>query len=504
MAVLGSGAGGSLVASELAHAGLSVIVLEKGRHVRHEDMTQREFEMSARLLTDDLYHPAEGNGTRIPILRGECLGGSSVIADAICHDPPESLLASWAKRGLASYDPSRPEIAEHLAAVKRAQSIGSVRPETVNVNNRIFRLALERSGYSGRLVERNLPDGTCRQSGFCFQGCLYGDKQSALNTYVPAGVAKGATFLTECIVDRIEQPERRGMLRVLAKSSDRSLGGPADAADPIVVSLTARRVVLAAGAIETPRILLRSGAPFDVDGLSGSGLSMHYQTFVLGWLPGVKVRAFEGLPVSYECDEFARWRDGGKPRVDTATGFWFHAAFSHPWNFSTTFRFYGQDALEMMEHYDEIAGIMVYVTSASRGRVRADKVSFDIGTDDQRTLRVATQIGAGLLFKAGARKVWTAARPAVLEKPEDLRLLREGPGYLSRDAFLYTTHPMGGATMGAAGSSVCDEDGQVHGVPGLYVADASAFPTPIGAPPYVTVMLHARKVAMAMLGKKAA
>ncbi|MFN7975013.1 MAG: GMC family oxidoreductase [Acidobacteriota bacterium] len=493
--VIGSGTGGSLVAAELALAGRSVVVLEKGRHVPHEAMTQREFEMSARLYNDDLFRPAEGSGTRIPIVRGECLGGGSVVADAICHDPPPSLLASWAAMGLGSFHPDRPEIAAHLAAVRKVQRIGPVRPETMNLNNRTFKLAVERSGYSGRLVERNLPDGTCRQAGFCVQGCQYGDKQSALNTYIPSAIASGAAFLTECAVDRVER-SAGGPFVVRATCRDRSIDpSPAGAAPPpLAVSLTCKRLVLAAGAIETPRVLLRSGT-LDAAGLAGKGLSMHYQTFLLGHVPGVKVRGFEGLPVAYQCDEFSGWTRA-RSVPGAASTFWFDAAFSHPWNLATTFRFYGAPLLEIMDHYEELLGIMVYVTAKSRGSISESAVRFDIGDDDARTLRVATQIGAGLLFKVGARKVWTGATQSVLAEPADLARIREGAGYGSRDAFLYTSHPMGGACMGAdAASSVCDEHGQVHGVPGLFVAVASAFPTPIGAPPYVSVMLHARRVA---------
>jgi choline dehydrogenase-like flavoprotein len=61
---------------------------------------------------------------------------------------------------------------------------------------------------------------------------------------------------------------------------------------------------------------------------------------------------------------------------------------------------------------------------------------------------------------------------------------------------LFTAHQMGSCRMGAsARTSVADPYGQVHGVPGLYIADASGFPTASGVNPMLTVMALAHRVA---------
>ena len=496
--VVGSGAGGALVAAKLAEAGLSVVVLERGCHVPHEAMSQREFEMAARLMSRELYAPAEGRGARVPIVRGECVGGSSVIADAICHDPPAALLERWASMGLDGFAPSA-ALARLLAEVKADQSIGPVRPEMVNRNNAIFALARERSGYAGGLVERNLVDGACRGAGFCAQGCRYADKRSSLATHLPRAVAAGAVVLAECAVGTVV-PATVGFT-VTAESRPRDVALRADPEALLAVTLACKRVVLAAGAIETPRLLRRSHASFDPFHLAGIGLSLHYQTFVAAHLPGVEVRGFEGLPVSHTMSHFAGW--DGADRDQEGGRFWIDAAFSHPWNLATTFSCHGAELVSLMDGYDQLAGAMVYVPARGRGRVLDDSVRFDVSDEDDRTLRVATAVAAGMFFKVGAAAVYIGSAPTPLRAPADLATIMSGPGFLARDAIIWSSHPMGGAAMGVEpSSSLVDQHGESHHARGLHVADASAFPTPVGAPPYVTVLLHARKVVTRILERE--
>lgn len=500
--VIGSGAGGSVVACELARSGKKVLVLERGKHYRREDMTMREFEMFAKLFDPDIFHTVGEPETSLPLLRGDCLGGSTLLADAICFDPPSGVLRVWERMGMPTLAPDHPLMRDSIAYVKQSQQIAPVTEAMVNLNNRLLREACKRSGYLGQRIERNITGGECRGAGFCSQGCPYGDKKDSLENFIPWADRAGATFLTECGVKGIEllsgqlpdrvSPGSRFLIQAEARSRD--LSTPMAAA-PIPIAVRARNVILCAGAIGSPRIVLQGPSSFNRTGQAGRNLRLHYHTPVAAQWENLEIDAFLGVPGSYECTEFCDVRLGEPGYDGSRHGFWMEASFAHPWNLATSFDFAGKAMVEMMDHYRRLAFLLLHVRGDSVGRVTKTGVSFKISPEDNERMVLGARVAAGLYFKIGAAKVYVAAAPHILERPEDIRHIGEGGGYRSRSAITWSAHLMGGLCMGAdPEKSATNENGEIHGVKGLYAADASLFPTALGIHPYVAVMALAKKV----------
>ncbi len=91
--VIGSGAGGAVVAAELAEAGRSVVVLEQGHYWTAVDFTQREEEMLPRLFEESgMRQTVDGAFT---ILQGRNVGGSTVHNLCYCFRAPDPILRMW-------------------------------------------------------------------------------------------------------------------------------------------------------------------------------------------------------------------------------------------------------------------------------------------------------------------------------------------------------------------------------------------------------------------------
>jgi choline dehydrogenase-like flavoprotein len=176
--VIGSGAGGSVVAYHLARAGERVLVLERGKHVRPADMSDNELDMVSRLYKDG------GSQTNTDadmfVLQGQCVGGSTVLTNAVCFRLPEDIRAAFASTG---FELPRGELHR---AFDRVESVLNVHDlEHALYNPASFRMieGMARLGLRpGRFRKAML---NCIGCGFCNMGCRFGRKLDASMTWVP-------------------------------------------------------------------------------------------------------------------------------------------------------------------------------------------------------------------------------------------------------------------------------------------------------------------------------
>src|SRR5262249_25627161 len=227
----------------------------------------------------------------IIILQGRNVGGSTVHNLCYCFRTPAPILDKW-RREDGVRDLSYADLVPSFERVETMLKVKPIQPHEVNTLNGKIREGCEKLGYHGMVTNHNREN--CTTSGFCLLGCPFDAKQSMLITYIPAASAAGARIYADCPVRRMVARGDR-VQAVEAVVVDR-LGRPRHA-----VRVEARVVVLSAGAINSPQILLNSG----VANSSGQvGLNLHLHPSVL--LAGVydeDIYGYRGIPQSYYVDE---------------------------------------------------------------------------------------------------------------------------------------------------------------------------------------------------------
>jgi choline dehydrogenase-like flavoprotein len=481
--VIGSGGGGAVAAAELAAGGRSVVVLEQGAHWTSRDFTQREEEMLPRLFEEaGMRQTADG---AITILQGRNVGGSTVHNLCYTFRTPEPILALWREEhGLEDLTPEA--LAPSFERVEGGLRVKPIREDEVNALNRIVRRGAETLGWSG-FVTRHNREG-CIGAGYCILGCSYDAKQSMLVTYVPRLEQAGARLLARARAERIEVEGGR-VRRVLGHAvDDAGRSGP-----PFVVE--AKAVVLAAGAVASPEILLRSGLGGSA-GAVGEHLHLHPSVIVQG-IFDEEIHPYRGIPQSYYVDEFIDLEK------DPHSGTVLMPIAGFPILTAANLPGFGREQFRWLRAFSRSAGVLALLHDRSTGRVRPGptpgrpEIRYALDSEDRRQLAEGVGHCAELLLAAGAREVLVPyfADPLVLRPGDDVgvvgrRGIREGQIPIA------STHPQSTCRMGAdPRSSVVNAFGESHEVRGLFVADMSVFPTSLGAPPQITTAALADRTA---------
>jgi choline dehydrogenase-like flavoprotein len=479
--VIGSGGGGAVAAAELAAAGRSVVVLEQGHHWTSRDFTQREDEMLPRLFEEaGMRQTADGSVT---LLQGRCVGGSTVHNLCYAFRTPPGILRLWREaHGLPSLTEAALE--PSFARVERNLMVKPIQEHEVNALNAALRRGAERLGWSG-FVTRHNREG-CVRAGYCILGCSYDAKQSMLVTYVPRADAAGARIFANARAERIEA--EGGRVR-------RVLGHAVDDAGEIYgsIEVTAKVVVLAAGAIASPDLLLRSGlgGPH-----VGRHLHLHPSVMAAGFWDE-PLHAYRGIPQSFYIDEFIDLD------ADPHTGTILMPISGFPVLTAVTLPGFGRRHFEILRGFAAMGGLLALLHDQSEGTVEPGpslsrpRIQYALTEADRAQLTTGLRHCAEGLFAAGARRVVLphVADPRVLEPGDDLAAIEQTP-VREGEVPLASTHPQSTCRMGAsAADSVVNAFGECHEVPGLFVADMSVFPTSLGAPPQITTAALADRTA---------
>jgi choline dehydrogenase-like flavoprotein len=461
--VVGAGAGGAVVAAELAEGGADVIVLEQGPRHDPDSFSARPPEMLARLYRDGGQTTTIGNPPIVlPLGRG--IGGTTLVNSGTCFRTPPHVLSRWAREFGLELDEET--LRPCFERVEAALSVAEVTPELAGANAAVARRGAERLGWSHGYLRRNARG--CVGSGVCAFGCPTSAKQHTGITYMPRAAAAGARIVTGADVRSIDV---RG---------GRAEGVTARAADGGTIEVRSPRVVLAAGAIHTPLLLERSEIA-DASGQRGRNLSLHPATAAFALMEET-VDMARGVPQSFYVDEFA---EQGIV-LEGVAGPPAYAAMSLPLT--------GERHARAMAEYPRLAQFGLMVSDSSRGRIVSvagrPLIRYRLCREDLARFRVGLARLGELFEAAGAREVYLPLPPAVTPaaaKGRDLRLM----------AF----HPLGTARADARSThGVCDGCLAVHGVRGLYIADGSVVPSSLGVNPQLTIMALATRLAQGLLG----
>jgi choline dehydrogenase-like flavoprotein len=483
--VVGSGAGGAVVAAELQRAGHEVLLLEEGGHFTSKDFRMQEADAFPMLYQDAGLRTTTDYA--ISILQGRAVGGSTVVNWTTCFRTPAWVLDHWRVRhAVVNLDEAALE--PHWRAVEERLNIHKTPETELNRNNRLLLDGCRALGWQAETTRRNVR--ACQNSGYCGMGCPVDAKQSMLVTYIPDALAGGATILSRCRVDTLAFEGRtiRALHATLLDDTGRTPTGRR-------VTVRAKRFVLAAGAMGTPAILLRSGVD---DPAVGKRTFLHPVVVSIGVYDD-PVLACYGAPQSMASHQFVH--RGGK------SGFVMEAAPLHPVLMATAAPGFGADHRSAMEQFANCAphvALMVdgFFPDETGGTVTlrplgAPVLDYAVPPRIQEAMREAQVRLAEAQFASGAKAVFTTHEPAVrLHTPRDISKLWQA-SFAPLHLTMLSAHVMGGCPMGEdpVRAFVRCGDLRAHRFDNLHVVDGSVFPTSLGVNPQLSIYGLAHRAA---------
>ncbi|MDQ3742747.1 MAG: FAD-dependent oxidoreductase [Actinomycetota bacterium] len=486
--VVGSGAGGAVVAARLAEQGMKVVVLEAGGYFNEADFNQVEVWAHQNLYWRG--GPTPTGDMNVTLQAGFCLGGGTTVNWTNSLRTKDWVREQWAtEHGLE--DVATDAFDRHLDAVwERLQVNGDC--SELNRPQQAMRRGAEALGWNFATVTRNWDRSRHdpAMAGYMGFGDQSGAKQSTLKTYLQDAADRGAQVVPQCWAERVIVEDGRAA-GVEATWSDRL----DPSRPPVKVTVRAPQVVVAAGALESPALLLRSGIGGPA---TGQYLRLHPCTATIGDY-GEDMQSWWGPPHAGLVNEFANAEDGygfllEGVQYTTALG-----ASAVPFTS-------GRDHKQSMAEFANAATFIGLVRDHGHGQVTIDEngmavpwYSLEDEVDVRNTHR-ALEAQVRLHHAAGARRIYGLAQGQPTWRVGDdleafIARLKRVP-LRAGGHKLFAAHQMGTCRMGRdPQTSVADPRGQLHDVEGVWIGDASAFPTPSGTNPMITIMALASRTA---------
>lgn len=492
--IVGSGAGGGVIAARLAARGLRVVVLESGGQYNASDFHQLELWSYKHLwyrggatLTDD------GN---VNLLAGATLGGGTEINWMNCIRTPDLIRHDWVRRfGLEGVD--TPTFEHHIDFVEQRLMVNS---ETALWNDQNLRMregCLE-LGYLTRRTRINWNPETFNSllAGYTGIGDQTGAKQTVRRTFLRDAYHDGARILVNTRADRIlhHAGQAIGLEATYADTQGRRAK----------VTVHAPQVVVACGSLESPALLLRTG-------IGGPAVGKYLHVQPGGAVYGVYdklQRGWWGSPMTANCEEFVDLGDGYGFYMEIpafAPGFY---ASVIPWAS-------GRKHKELMTKVPNISTFIWFLRDKSHGRVTLDengnaKIVYSLDDPiDQRNFRKATAEAIRIHHAAGARQILFAMSDGTVtwdrhggrDLESFIRRIEKQP-LLGGAQPIISAHQLSTCRLGNdPATSVANIHGELRDVKGVWIGDASGCPTALGANPMITIMALADRTAANILAR---
>jgi len=475
--VVGSGPAGAMVARTLARRGIGVVVLEEGPFVTPAEMPADSFSAMASLYRDMGASLMLG-APPMPFVQGRVVGGTSVVNGAISWRLPEDVHREWvaADPALADALPYA-ELATLFDEIEADLGIHPTEAEIAGPNNLLLARGAEALGLDHRPISRNVRG--CRGLGRCLQGCPEGNKTSMDRSYLPDAARHGARIVCNVEVTRVVHERGRAV----------AVEGVTPSGARVRVR-AGRAVVLAASAVQTPVLLIKSGLQ---QGPVGRGFSAHPGAAVAGRFRE-PVRLWEGATQGHEVIGLR------KERLK------FEALGYDMTLVAARTKGVGGSLVRDLEDLAHFANWGAAVRARAEGVVRAGPkraiVTYSLEREDLRTTARGVKVLCEMMLAAGAEAVF----PGIYGWPDrvtDRAALADLAAPSDPNAYtMAVTHMFGTCRMGSRpADAVVGTDFQHHAVQGLYVADSSVFPTNTGVNPQTSILAMAAVCARHVAGR---
>ena len=490
--IIGSGAGGGTLGTELALKGIDTVILEAGGRHEIADFQNDEWANFVNISWLDMRTTSgswrvASDFPNLPAWIVKAVGGSTIHwAGASLRLQEHEFRARTtygeiAGASLLDWPVTLQELEPYYARAE--DRMGVTRTNNIpglpgNNNFKVFQAGAEKIGYknchTGRMAINSQPRddrSSCQQAGFCFQGCKFGAKWSTLYAEIPKGEATGKLEVRpNAQVLRIEHGADGKVNAVVYADKDGNLQRQ-----------KARVVCVAGNSIESPRLLLNSASSGFPDGLANSSgqVGRNYLRHMTGSVYAsfdkpvhmYRGTTMAGIISDESRNDTSRGFVGGYEMETLSLGLPFFAAFLSPGA-------WGRDFASAMDGYASTAGMWLVGEDMPQASNRVtlhaalkDKygmpvpdVHFDDHPNDVRMRAHAYKQGQALYTAVGAtRTIQTPPYPS--------------------------THNLGTNRMSEKpADGVVNKHGQAHDIANLFVSDGSVFTTGGSENPTLTIV----------------
>lgn len=503
--IIGTGAGGGVLANELAQKGVSVVALEAGGRYLPQDYVNDEWESFGQLAWTDT-RTTSGDWrvakdfSGLPAWIVKAVGGTTTHwagASLRFQDHEWKAATTYGNIQGANLldwpiDPREMDDYYTKAEDKLGVTRTGDRPGLPGNNNyKVFEAGAKALGYekvhTGNMAinsDENRDRQMCQQTGFCFQGCKWGAKWSAAYVDIPEGEATG----------NLEVRERSHVARILHNEAGKVTGVEYFDADGNLQMQKARVVCVAGNSFESPRLLLNSASSMFPDGLANSSgqVGRNYMRHVTGSVYGVfdkPVKMWRGTTMAGIMQDEARHDPsrgfvGGYELETLALGLPFMAAFLDPGG-------WGREFTTALDSYENMAGMWIVGEDMPQ---ETNRVTLNHDVTDQHGLPVANVNFSDHPNDVAMRNHAYKQGMGMYEALGATRVLPTPP-YPS-------THNLGTNRMSAnARDGVVNGHGQTHDIANLFVSDGSQFTTGAAENPTLTIVALAIRQADFIAGE---
>jgi choline dehydrogenase-like flavoprotein len=476
--IIGSGAGGAMLAAGLAQQGLDVVMLEAGPYKHRADFNMDESKAFANLYQSRGLQATQD--ASISLLQGSNVGGGTTINWTSCFRTPPAVLEIWRQRfGLSGLTPDA--LAPHFDAVEARLNVTEWQLNLANANNQTLIRGAQKLDWEVSPLRRNVSG--CVNSGYCGMGCPVNAKQGMLLTTIPDALKAGMRLFSEVVAQKLVVKNNQ-VTEVHASVKDPDTGRPG----PHQIVVRPKRVVSSCGAIHGPALLLRSG--IDDNGLVGKRTFIHPVVGLAAEF-AEPINGFYGAPQSASSHQFIH-------RGANEVGFFIESAPTHPILAATAATHFGANAQGFMSRLSHLA----FLIAIHHDGVLPDDQGGEVAlkSDGRPTLNYAISNEMRAAFEVAHVKLTELALAAGSKETSSLHLnpvrcrTKADIGQYAQQAYgahqhgIFSAHQMGGLTMGSdPKNSVINPDFRHHRIKNLFAVDGSVFPTALGVNPSLTI-----------------